>query len=171
MKILSIWGHTERPWGYEVRAELQDTEGNIFSEVLAFPEAPTQIEIDAAVAERQTLVSTRSELTQSQGQEVQVAPISAQIEASKEVIKMVVMEFILLHPAASFLDMQEYVTTTYGWQEGMLASRLVYDYATVAKSMGLITIPANTPEEMYISLRQFVVDTPLEQIKALLGVV
>ena len=169
--LLQLWGHTERQWGYEIRAELQDIEtGNVFSEVFIFPGRPLQTEIDAAVAERQTLISTRSELTQSQGQEVQMSPISIQIEAAKEVIKMKIVEFVLLHPTASFLDMQAYITTMHGWQNGMLAARLVYDYAIVATDLGLITISANTPEAMYTSLRQFVVDTPLEQIKTLLGV-
>ena len=169
--LLQLWGHTERQWGYEIRAELQDIEtGKIFSEVLIFPRIPTQTEIDTAIAERQLRISTHPEITQSLTQEAQMPLISIQIEAAKEVIKMKIVEFVLLHPTASFLDMQAYITTMHGWQNGMLAARLVYDYAIVATDLGLITISANTPEAMYTSLRQFVVDTPLEQIKTLLGV-
>lgn len=37
MKILLIWGHKFRPWGYEVRVDLQDESGKIHNEVLNFP--------------------------------------------------------------------------------------------------------------------------------------
>ena len=37
MKILLIWGHKFRPWGYEVRVDLQDNSDHIYNEVLTFP--------------------------------------------------------------------------------------------------------------------------------------
>ena len=40
MKILLIWGHKFRPWGYEIRVDLQDNSDHIYNEVLTFPGLP-----------------------------------------------------------------------------------------------------------------------------------
>jgi hypothetical protein len=55
----SVWGHTERPWGYEVRVDYVDSDtGRIVNEVLTWDSqvAPAQSVIDAAVEERRLKV-------------------------------------------------------------------------------------------------------------------
>jgi hypothetical protein len=59
MKLLSVWGRVERPWGYEVRADFVDEAGAIFNEVLTFPSEPSASELDAAVAARLIQVEGR----------------------------------------------------------------------------------------------------------------
>ena len=54
-----IWGHTIRPWGYEVRADYLDTAGKIHNEAFTFPSQPTQAEIDAAVEARRADLDDR----------------------------------------------------------------------------------------------------------------
>ena len=54
-----IWGHTQRPWGYEIRADYLDTAGKIHNEVFTFPSQPTQAEIDAAVEARRVDLDDR----------------------------------------------------------------------------------------------------------------
>ena len=49
MKILLIWGHKFRPWGYEVRVDLQDNSDHIYNEVLTFPGLPDEETIAKAV--------------------------------------------------------------------------------------------------------------------------
>lgn len=49
MKVKSIWGHTQREWGYEVRVDIEDSNGNIFNECLTFPEEPSETELNKAV--------------------------------------------------------------------------------------------------------------------------
>ena len=44
------WGHTVRPWGYEVRVDFTDADtGRIYNEVMTFPSEPVQASIDAEV--------------------------------------------------------------------------------------------------------------------------
>ena len=59
MKIMSVWGHTERPWGYEVRADYVDDDGAIWNEVIHWPKEPTAEEIDKAAADRMAVVESR----------------------------------------------------------------------------------------------------------------
>ena len=49
MKILLIWGHKFRPWGYEIRVDLQDNLDHIYNEVLTFPGLPDEETIVKAV--------------------------------------------------------------------------------------------------------------------------
>ena len=46
--LKSVWGHTERPWGYEVRVNFEEA-GVIYNEVATFPQEPTQAVLDARV--------------------------------------------------------------------------------------------------------------------------
>ena len=65
MKINS-WGHVQRPWGYEVRADFTDDTGIIHNEVLTFLKEPSTEELDLAIVARQSQVENRiaAELTQ-----------------------------------------------------------------------------------------------------------
>lgn len=55
-----IWGHTERPWGYEVRVDYRGgAQGAIINEVVTFPTQPTQAESDAAVEAKRHLIEDR----------------------------------------------------------------------------------------------------------------
>jgi hypothetical protein len=41
LTLKSVWGHTERPWGYEVRVDfVEDTTGVIHNEVMTFKAEP-----------------------------------------------------------------------------------------------------------------------------------
>jgi len=40
-----FWGHTERPWGYEIRVIFKDEEGRDVNDVLTFEKKPTEKEI------------------------------------------------------------------------------------------------------------------------------
>jgi hypothetical protein len=44
------WGHVERPWGYEVRANFVDANGRIYNECYTFPKAPDEKTLDAKLA-------------------------------------------------------------------------------------------------------------------------
>ena len=52
-----IWGHTARPWGYEVRVDFEDATG-LHHEFVNFPSKPTDTELSDRIA------SCRSELEQ-----------------------------------------------------------------------------------------------------------
>jgi hypothetical protein len=56
--LKSVWGHTPRPWGYEVRVDFEDATG-IHNEVLTFSKEPSAKELDAAVASRLSSVTER----------------------------------------------------------------------------------------------------------------
>jgi len=58
LTLKSVWGHTPRPWGYEVRVDFDDA-GVIYNEVLTFPKEPSAKELDAAVASRLSVVTDR----------------------------------------------------------------------------------------------------------------
>jgi hypothetical protein len=57
--LKSIWGHTERPWGFEVRVDFTDDSGAIHNEVMTFPKEPEQKELDDAVASLKVSVESR----------------------------------------------------------------------------------------------------------------
>jgi len=59
VKLLSVWGHVERPWGYEVRVDFTDDSGAIHNEVMTFPKEPEQKELDAKVLSLQAAVEER----------------------------------------------------------------------------------------------------------------
>jgi len=59
LRLLSVWGHTPRPWGYEVRVDFTDDAGGIHNEVLTFAAEPSVSELDAAVAARLSQVEGR----------------------------------------------------------------------------------------------------------------
>lgn len=52
MKLLRTWGHTQRPWGFEVRADFEH-EGNTLFSTMTFDKEPTKEEIDAKVISEQ----------------------------------------------------------------------------------------------------------------------
>ena len=56
---LAVWGHTPRPWGYEVRCDFVDDNGRNWNEVLTWPKEPDEKAIDAAVAARLEAVTAR----------------------------------------------------------------------------------------------------------------
>jgi|GEM_PF-4205875 len=48
----TVWGHIERPWGYEIRVNFEADNGIIYNRVKIFSSKPeNQKEIDAAVVE------------------------------------------------------------------------------------------------------------------------
>ena len=59
LKLESIWGRVERPWGYEVRVDFTDDEGRIHNETLTFEKEPDEKALDAAVAARLSQVEGR----------------------------------------------------------------------------------------------------------------
>ncbi len=56
--LKSVWGHTVRPWGYEVRVDFEDA-GVIHNEVLTFPKEPDAKGLDDAVLSRKSTVESR----------------------------------------------------------------------------------------------------------------
>jgi len=59
MKLLSIWGHVKRPWGYEIRADFIDDKNRIYNEVLIFRVKPSSEEL----AEQIQAAQDRLEIT------------------------------------------------------------------------------------------------------------
>ena len=59
LRLLSVWGHTPRPWGYEVRVDFADEAGAIHNEVLTFEKEPDAATLNAAVEARQTALTER----------------------------------------------------------------------------------------------------------------
>lgn len=59
LTVLAVWGHTPRPWGYEVRVDFVDAAGAIHNEVLTFAKEPDEKVLDAAVAALTDTVSAR----------------------------------------------------------------------------------------------------------------
>ena len=49
VQLLTLWGHIQRQWGYEIRADFGDG-SRVFNEVLTFPSEPSQAAVNAAVA-------------------------------------------------------------------------------------------------------------------------
>lgn len=49
--LQQLWGHTPRPWGYEIRADFTDG-SKVFNEVMHFPAEPQQAQIDSEVSAR-----------------------------------------------------------------------------------------------------------------------
>lgn len=48
--VKSVWGHVQRPWGYEVRVDFtDDATGAVYNECMTFPSEPAQAELDARV--------------------------------------------------------------------------------------------------------------------------
>ena len=62
LTLKSVWGHTERPWGYEVRVDFTDDSGAIRNEVLTFKAEPSEKELDDAVASLKSGVEGRISL-------------------------------------------------------------------------------------------------------------
>lgn len=54
----SVWGHTPRPWGYEVRVDFEDA-GAIYNEVMTFKTEPDAKELDDAVLSSKSSVESR----------------------------------------------------------------------------------------------------------------
>lgn len=86
----TAWGHTPRPWGYEVRVDFTDDAGMIHNECLTFPKEPSAKELDAkilslqaAVEERIALAATEAakppEPTQEEILTAKVAELEAQV--------------------------------------------------------------------------------------------
>lgn len=59
LTLTSVWGHTSRPWGYEVRVDFTDDATDIHNEVLTFPKEPGAEELDAAVLSLKEKVESR----------------------------------------------------------------------------------------------------------------
>lgn len=59
LKLLNTWGHTERPWGYEVRVDYADDDGEIYNEVLTFKAEPDAGALTAASDTRLATVERR----------------------------------------------------------------------------------------------------------------
>jgi len=59
LKLLSVWGHVARPWGYEVRADFVDEVGGIHNETLTFEKEPDEKQLDVAVAALTDTVGAR----------------------------------------------------------------------------------------------------------------
>jgi hypothetical protein len=85
MKILLIWGHKLRPWGYEVRVDLADDAGQIHNEVLVFPaknekDLPGEKIITAAVDK--LMLRLQAQIA-SQAEEARQAPERQALEAKE----------------------------------------------------------------------------------------
>jgi hypothetical protein len=52
----NLWGHTDRPWGYEIRCTFTDDKGVDYCECLTFKAPPTQKELDSRIATTQARV-------------------------------------------------------------------------------------------------------------------
>jgi len=61
MQLLCVWGHTERPWGYEVRADFEHG-GAVYNEVIQFHKQPSTKTIDACVAVRLVELEARQQV-------------------------------------------------------------------------------------------------------------
>ena len=61
LTLKSVWGHTPRPWGYEVRVDFEDATG-IRNEVMTFKAEPSAKELDDAVASLKSGVEGRISL-------------------------------------------------------------------------------------------------------------
>ena len=60
LTLTSVWGHTARPWGYEVRVDFtDDATGAIHNEVLIFPKEPSAKELDDSVLARKVSLEYR----------------------------------------------------------------------------------------------------------------
>ena len=60
LTLISVWGHTARPWGYEVRVDFtDDATGAIHNEVLIFPKEPSAKELDDSVLARKVSLEDR----------------------------------------------------------------------------------------------------------------
>ena len=57
--LTNAWGHTPRPWGYEVRVDFTDDTGRIHNEVVTFPKEPDAKALEAAVTQRASVVTAR----------------------------------------------------------------------------------------------------------------
>jgi hypothetical protein len=85
MAILkSVWGHVQRPWGYEVRVDFEDG-GAIHNEVLTFPKEPGAKELDAAVAGLRVSVESRIAL---EAAEAAKPPEPTQEELTAKVVEL-----------------------------------------------------------------------------------
>jgi hypothetical protein len=61
LHLLSVWGRTARPWGYEVRCDFVDEDGRVLNEVLTWPKEPDEKVLDVAVAALTDTVGARVE--------------------------------------------------------------------------------------------------------------
>jgi signal recognition particle subunit SEC65 len=60
IELITLWGHTERPWGYEVRAILREVgKTEDINVEMTFPQEPTQQEIDDMVAVKKVQVEAQ----------------------------------------------------------------------------------------------------------------
>ena len=51
MATTRTWGRVQRPWGYEIRVDITDGDGNIRSEVMNFDSEPDDETLASKVAE------------------------------------------------------------------------------------------------------------------------
>jgi len=58
LTLLSVWGHTSRPWGYEVRVDFEDGLA-IYNEVLTFKAEPSAKELDVSILSRKASLESR----------------------------------------------------------------------------------------------------------------
>jgi len=56
MKVKCIWGRGMREWGYEVRVDFEDEDGNIYNECLVFPNEPTEEELNDEIERRKQTI-------------------------------------------------------------------------------------------------------------------
>lgn len=86
-----VWGHTSRPWGYEIRVDFTDDATGIHNEVLTFSKEPQIAELEVAIASLSTQVAARialeavSPLAPSPSMEELLARV-AKLEADKIVL-------------------------------------------------------------------------------------
>jgi hypothetical protein len=111
MKTLLILGHKSRPWGYEVRVDLQDDLGRIYNEVLNFPargkegDRPDQETIAKAVDELAARVAAR---LAAQAEESALEPVRRALETKAEFMAAVSAGLIKADDAVK--DLEPYVT-------------------------------------------------------------
>jgi hypothetical protein len=81
--LKTLWGHTPRPWGYEIRADFSDdATSRVFNEILGFDAEPGQQEIDdkvSATTDRLQAMIDQEDADQAQAQVD--AEVSARVQA------------------------------------------------------------------------------------------
>jgi len=67
LKTTLVWGHVERPWGYEVRVDFVDGDGRIYNECLTFAAEPDSSELDEAIESHRLMLESHLEAESNGG--------------------------------------------------------------------------------------------------------
>jgi hypothetical protein len=95
--------------------------------------------------------------------------IDISISQSKEQIRPYLIQYIKTNPACTLTELLTYTTETFGWADRALTERMLYEYATNSATMGLITPVSNSPDDMFVPLRDLIADATLEELMLMVG--